>query len=66
MLRPVWPSLDFWFYLGIISSPSWVFSFLAMDFVKKKTGLIAVLLIFTLLVSGFISNFVLSKLYFGF
>ncbi|KAI8573630.1 hypothetical protein RHMOL_Rhmol01G0291900 [Rhododendron molle] len=64
MLRPVRPSLNFWYYLGIISSPSWVFSFLAMDFVKKRTGLVAVLLILTLVVSGFIGNFVLSKLYF--
>ncbi|KAG5566677.1 hypothetical protein RHGRI_002285 [Rhododendron griersonianum] len=65
MLRPVRPSLNFWYYLGIISSPSWVFSFLAMDFVKKSTGLVAVLLIFTLVISGLISNFALSKHYFG-
>ncbi|KAE9444754.1 hypothetical protein C3L33_23348, partial [Rhododendron williamsianum] len=65
MLRPVRPSLNFWYYLGIISSPLWVFSFLAMDFVKKSTGLVAVLLIFTLVISGFISNFALSKHYFG-
>ncbi|KAF7154332.1 hypothetical protein RHSIM_Rhsim01G0214500 [Rhododendron simsii] len=65
MLRPVRPSLNFWYYLGIISSPSWVFSFLAMDFVKRSTGLVAVLLIFTLVISGFISNFALSKHYFG-
>ncbi|KAF7119617.1 hypothetical protein RHSIM_Rhsim13G0159300 [Rhododendron simsii] len=45
-----------------MSSPSWVFSFLAMDFVKKRTGLVAVLLISTLVISG--SNYVLSKLYF--
>ncbi|KAF7152226.1 hypothetical protein RHSIM_Rhsim01G0214000 [Rhododendron simsii] len=65
MLQPVRPSLNFWYYLGIISSPAWVFSFLAMDFVKKRTGLVAVLLIFTLVITGFISNFALSKHYFG-
>ncbi|KAF7152462.1 hypothetical protein RHSIM_Rhsim01G0213600 [Rhododendron simsii] len=64
MLRPVRPSLNFWYYLGIISSPAWVFSFLAMDFVKKRTSLVAVLLILTIVISGIMSNFVLSKLYF--
>ncbi|KAF7119865.1 hypothetical protein RHSIM_Rhsim13G0158700 [Rhododendron simsii] len=62
MLRPVTPSLNFWYYLGIISSPSWVFSFLAIVFGKKRTSLVAVLLISTLVISG--SNYVLSKLYF--
>ncbi|KAE9445852.1 hypothetical protein C3L33_22250, partial [Rhododendron williamsianum] len=65
MLLPVWPGLNFWFCLGIISSPSWVFSFLAMDFAKKTTGLVSALLISALVLSWSASNFALSKFYFS-
>ncbi|KAE9459893.1 hypothetical protein C3L33_08204, partial [Rhododendron williamsianum] len=65
MLHPVTPGLDFWYYLGITSSPSWVFSFLAMDFIKKTTGVISIILISTLLLSWLASNFVLSWFYFS-
>ncbi|KAH7864842.1 hypothetical protein Vadar_034520 [Vaccinium darrowii] len=64
MLLPVWPSLNFWYYLGIISSPSWVFSFLAMDSVKT-TQPVSVFLISALALSWSASNFVLSKFYFS-
>ncbi|KAF7152952.1 hypothetical protein RHSIM_Rhsim01G0209700 [Rhododendron simsii] len=65
MLLPVWPGLNFWYYLGIISSPSWFFSFLAMDFFKKTTGLVSVFLISTLIVLWSAGNCVLSKLFFS-
>ncbi|KAF7135694.1 hypothetical protein RHSIM_Rhsim08G0106800 [Rhododendron simsii] len=63
MLLPVSPGLNFWYYLAIISSLSWVFSSLAMDFIKKTTLPISVFLISTLVLSWFTSNFALSKLY---
>ncbi|KAE9445851.1 hypothetical protein C3L33_22251, partial [Rhododendron williamsianum] len=65
MLLPVWPGLNFWFCLGIISSPSWVFSFLAMDFAKKTTGLVSVVLILAIVLSWSASNLALSKFYFS-
>ncbi|KAI8571223.1 hypothetical protein RHMOL_Rhmol01G0102300 [Rhododendron molle] len=65
MLLPVSPSLNFWYYLAIISSLSWVFSSLAMDFIKKTTRPVSVFLISTLVLSWFTSNSVLSKFYFS-
>ncbi|KAF7153814.1 hypothetical protein RHSIM_Rhsim01G0209900 [Rhododendron simsii] len=64
MLLHVWPGLNFWFCLGIISSPSWVFSFLAMDFEKKATGLVSVVLILAIVLSWSASNLALTKFYF--
>ncbi|KAH7835033.1 hypothetical protein Vadar_022247 [Vaccinium darrowii] len=63
MLLHVWPGLDFWFYLAIISSPSWVFSFSAMDFVKKTSGLVFIFLISTLTLLCCAGNLVLSYFY---
>ncbi|KAH7862925.1 hypothetical protein Vadar_011175 [Vaccinium darrowii] len=63
MLIYVPPSLNFWFYLAIISSPSWVFSFSAMDFVKKTSGLVFIFLISTLTLLGCAGNLVLSYFY---
>ncbi|KAH7863874.1 hypothetical protein Vadar_022929 [Vaccinium darrowii] len=65
MLLPVWPVLNFWYCLAIISSLSWVFSFFAMDFVKKTTGFVSIFLISALVLSWSASNFMLSKFYFS-
>ncbi|XP_058224086.1 uncharacterized protein LOC131333538 isoform X2 [Rhododendron vialii] len=65
MLIPVWPGLNFWYILGIISSPSWFFSLLAMDFFKKTSGFVFTFLILTLLLLWSAGNFVLSMLYFS-
>ncbi|XP_058216255.1 uncharacterized protein LOC131327228 isoform X1 [Rhododendron vialii] len=64
-LLHVWPGLNFWYYLAIISSPAWVFSFLAMDFIKKTTDLVFIFLISTLALSCFAINFMLSQFYFS-
>ncbi|XP_058211271.1 uncharacterized protein LOC131323472 [Rhododendron vialii] len=65
MLLPVWPGLNFWYILGIISSPSWFFSLLAMDFFKKTSGFVSTFLILTLVLLWSAVNFVVSKLYFS-
>ncbi|KAI8547076.1 hypothetical protein RHMOL_Rhmol07G0166900 [Rhododendron molle] len=65
MLIPVWPGLNFWYILGIISSPSWFFSLLAMDFFKKTSGFVFIFLILTLVLLWFAGNFVLLMLYFS-
>ncbi|KAG5549546.1 hypothetical protein RHGRI_014764 [Rhododendron griersonianum] len=64
-LLHVWPGLNFWYYLAIISSPAWVLSFLAMDFIKKTTDLVFIFLISTLTLSCFAINFMLSQFYFS-
>ncbi|KAI8573557.1 hypothetical protein RHMOL_Rhmol01G0286700 [Rhododendron molle] len=65
MLLPVWPGLNFWYILGVISSPSWFFSLLAMDFFKKTSGFVFTFLILTLVLLWSGINFVVSKLYFS-
>lgn len=65
MLLHVWPGLNFWYCLGIISSPSWVLSFLSTDFAKKTTGLVSIILISALISSWSATNFLLSKFYFS-
>ncbi|KAI8573547.1 hypothetical protein RHMOL_Rhmol01G0286000 [Rhododendron molle] len=65
MLLPVWPGLNFWYILGVISSPSWFFSLLAMDFFKKTSGFVFTFLILTLVLLWSAVNFVVSKLYFS-
>ncbi|KAE9445630.1 hypothetical protein C3L33_22474, partial [Rhododendron williamsianum] len=65
MLLPVSPGLNYWYFLAIISSLSWVLSSLAMDFIKKTTRPVSVFLIWTLVLSWFTSNSVLSKFYFS-
>ncbi|KAE9463401.1 hypothetical protein C3L33_04680, partial [Rhododendron williamsianum] len=65
MLRPVWPGLKFWYILGVISSPSWFFSLLSMDFFKKTSGFVFTFLISALVLLWSAGNFVVSKLYFS-
>ncbi|KAG5566609.1 hypothetical protein RHGRI_002239 [Rhododendron griersonianum] len=65
MLIPVWPGLNFWYILGVISSPSWFFSLLSMDFFKKTNGFVFTFLILTLVLLWSAGNFVVSKLYFS-
>ncbi|XP_058209753.1 probable inactive receptor kinase At5g58300 [Rhododendron vialii] len=65
MLLPVWPDHKFWYILGVISSPSWFFSLLAMDFFKKTSGFVFTFLISALVLLWSAGNFVVSKLYFS-
>ncbi|KAF7152682.1 hypothetical protein RHSIM_Rhsim01G0209800 [Rhododendron simsii] len=65
MLLRVWPGLNFWYILGVISSPSWFFSLLAMDFFKKTSGFVFTFLISALVLLWSAGNFVVSKLYFS-
>lgn len=65
MLSPIPPGLNFWYYLAIISSFPWVFSSLAMDFIKKTARPASTFLILTIVLSWFAANFTLSKSYFS-
>ncbi|KAG5566612.1 hypothetical protein RHGRI_002241 [Rhododendron griersonianum] len=70
MLIDVWPghkfgSHKFWYIFGMISSPSWFFSLLAMDFFKKTSGFVFTFLILALVLLWSAGNFVVSMLYFS-
>ncbi|KAI8573620.1 hypothetical protein RHMOL_Rhmol01G0291200 [Rhododendron molle] len=63
MLRPVRPSLNFWYYLGQLVLPVCLTSFMQMDFVQKISGLVVVLLLLTTVISISMSFFALTMLY---
>ncbi|GFY80310.1 hypothetical protein Acr_01g0001190 [Actinidia rufa] len=58
MLHPVWPSVYFWYFLGLCSSLLWLFPSMEMEFIKKSTPRVGIVVI-----SWFVGNTVLSIIF---
>ncbi|GFY80314.1 hypothetical protein Acr_01g0001230 [Actinidia rufa] len=63
MLHPVWPSVYFWYFLGLCSSLLWLFPSMEMEFIKKSTPLVGVFVYLIILISWFGGNLVLSIIF---
>ncbi|PSS36534.1 Splicing factor, arginine/serine-rich 7 [Actinidia chinensis var. chinensis] len=63
MLHPVWPSVYFWYFLGLCSSLLWLFPSMEMEFIKKSTPLVGGVVYLIILISWFGGNLVLSIIF---